>query len=180
MQREKYRGLVDELARKRAAGGVQGCIAAVAFLREQLRGMADKNDRWDIYGLTASEYELIDDHAHSAVVYAERAKEFPENPMSHATLAEAAARAGNPQVEIVNTIDRALSLALGQDRFVRAVLRARAEIAYRLCDKPLMEDTARKLISDGGRARAEDIGSPQLVKELAERMGIDASLVAQL
>lgn len=177
MQREQYRKMVDEVSTRRALGGMQ---AAIGFLREQLRNVVDRNDAWDIYGLMASEYELVNDDSQSAVVYAERAREFPDNPMSHATLAEAAARAGSPITEVVNAIECALGLALSQDRFVRAVLRSRATIACRLADKPLMEDTVKRLISDAGRARAEDIGSPQLVKQLAEKMGIDSTLVARL
>jgi hypothetical protein len=180
MQRDEYRALVNEAARKRVKGGLSGCAAAVEYLRKQLDRVVERDDRWDIYGLIASEYELVADHAQSSATYAERAKEFPDNPVSLATLAEAAARAGRPPSEVVDIVDRALALAIKQDRLVRVVLRTRAEIAHMCSDKLLMEDTVRRLINDGAATRVEDIATPGFVKQLAENMGIDPYLIARL
>lgn len=180
MDKNRYRFLVDQLVVKRANGGLPGAAAAVQFLREEMSKLHEKEDRWELYALMAAEYELVNDYASSAMVCAERSREFPHDPLSLASQAVSAARAGVSIREVKSLIESALELATGQDRFVRSVLRSQAEIAYHLKDAALMEQTVRLIISDGNRKRIEDIGKPQAVKQMAEALGIDAELTARL
>ncbi len=180
MDRDQYQSLTDEAARRRSTGSRAGCEAAVSFLREQLDRFTDGPDRWDIYGLIAAEYELADDRETSVKIHALRSQEFPLEPMSWASQALSEAHAEQSDSQVRASIDRALALATEQNRFVRAVLRTRAEIAYHLSDAAFMEECVQMLLRDAPRLRAEDIAFPRSVAKMAEQMGLDKALLARL